>query len=42
MQRRAKLSLQTLIGEPAHGRGAEAASGAGDGRRSVGKVQKDY
>ena len=28
------------LGEPAHGRGADAASAAGDERRSVGQVQK--
>lgn len=28
------------LGEPAHGRGAEAASAAGDDRRSVGEVHK--
>jgi hypothetical protein len=33
--------LGALLGEPAHGRGAEAASAAGDDRRSVGKVHKN-
>jgi len=32
--------LGALLGEPAHGRGTEAASAAGDNRRSVGEVHK--
>src|SRR5215213_658988 len=32
--------LGALLGEPAHGRGTEAASAAGDDRRSVGEVHK--
>src|SRR5215212_6424439 len=34
--------LGALLGEPAHGREAEAASAAGDDRRSVGEVHKSY
>ncbi len=33
--------IRGYLGEPAYGRGAEAASGAGDDRRSVGEVHKN-